>query len=917
MAQRTGAPLATYRFQLSAEFNFDRAAALADYLADLGITHLYVSPCLQAVRGSMHGYDLVDPARVSDALGGPEGFLRLRGALAKRGLGLVVDIVPNHQAAEASQNPLWRDVLENGRASRWADFFDIDWDRPEPDLRGKVLLPILGAPLEECFAAGAIRVQFAAGRFTLLCEGQDLPLAPQSVPQSAGGEGGAQAAAGISADQAALAKLLDAQHYRLACWRDARTRINYRRFFNIAGLVGVCVEREEVFRHTHARVLEWVRDGLVDGLRVDHIDGLRDPPQYLRRLREACPRQWIVAEKILGPQEELPEDWPVDGTTGYDFLNQVGGLFVDPSGEAPMTEIYGRFTGEPLDYGAIVRRKKLDVLERFFAGELERLTGVLEEVWRQASQHCDVPRAQLREALAEVIAALPVYRTYLAPGRAASAQETAHVEAAVSAARRARPDLDESLWEFLRGAALLRGSGDAAANFVAMFQQLTGPVAAKGVEDTAFYCFNRLVSLNEVGGDPARFGMPVEEFHRLCGERQRRWPRTMLAASTHDTKRSLDVRSRISVLSEIPREWEAAVRRWSALNEPRRRGDAPSRNDEYFFYQTLVGAWPISEERLAACMRKSVREASLRTSWLDPDPAYEEALRRFVAGALDDQRFVTDLEAFLATLQTAAWTNSLAQTLIQCTAPGVPDFYQGSELWDLSLADPDNRRPVDYELRRKLLAELPRGDGAVRGEGVFRGEGVSPLRAEGILPSVVTSSAAAAAAASAASVFCVSSSDAFRGERRTRETEEETRGRDAHETQGQDALATHGRDARGTHGRDGHATEEGLPKLLVIHRALALRRRRPELFGPRAEYRPLWAQGAKAEHVVAFARGEGAVTVVPRLTLRLGGAWADTVLPLPGGEWVDVFSGRAFGGETPLAVLLSEFPVALLSKKET
>jgi (1->4)-alpha-D-glucan 1-alpha-D-glucosylmutase len=825
--ESSSSPLATYRVQLNAEFDFAQAAALADYLAELGITHLYVSPCLQAAAGSPHGYDVVDPQRVSDALGGTEGLLRLRDSLASRGMGLVVDIVPNHLAADADQNPLWRDVLANGRTSRWAEFFDIDWDRPEPDLRGKVLLPMLSAPLEAVLASGGIRLCFGSGRFVLLCEGMQLPLAPESQPRPMDGEDGPGAAARISQNKARLAELLEAQHYRLAGWREAGRRINYRRFFSITGLVGIRVEREEVFRHTHARVLAWAGDGIIDGLRVDHIDGLRDPAEYLRRLRSACPGAWVVVEKVLGPEEELPQSWPVDGTTGYDFLNEAGGLFVDPRGEAALTEFYGRFTGEPTDYAAIVRRRKHDVLAMSFAGELERLTDLLAEVSRHSPGPRAFPREQLREALAEFIASFPVYRTYLGPGGPASPQEVAQIEAALSAARRERADLEGPLWEFLRGAAMLRWPGEAAGEFVARLQQLTGPVAAKGVEDTALYCSNRLVSLNEVGGDPSRFGLPVAEFHRLCRERQRHWPRTMLATSTHNTKRSEDVRARISLLSEIPEEWAAAVRRWSEINEQRRRGGSPSRNDEYLFYQTLVGAWPIGEGRLAAYLEKAAREAKARTSWLDPDPAYEEALRQFVAGALGDGRFVADLEAFLAPLHAPGRINSLAQTLIKCTAPGVPDFYQGAELWDLSLVDPDNRRPVEYGLRRRLLAELP-----------------------GIRP--------------------------------------------------QDAWSR---------------ADEGLPKLLVIHRALALRRRRAELLGPSGEYRPLWAQGAKAEHVVAFVRGEGAVTVAPRLSIRAGGEWADTALRLPSGDWVNLFGGQRYRDQAPLAELLATFPVALLTKE--
>jgi (1->4)-alpha-D-glucan 1-alpha-D-glucosylmutase len=901
-------PRATYRLQLSAGFDFDRAAALADYLADLGVSHVYCSPCLQAVRGSTHGYDVVDPRRVSADLGGEEGFRRLREALDRRGLGIVLDIVPNHMAASPGENLLWRDVLENGPASQWAGFFDIDWDTPQPGLRGKVLLPVLGRPYDEVRQAGGIRLEFEGGRFVLRCEGLELPVSPQSLSAAMGPSPGPQDAARVNDDPARLADLVEAQHYRLACWREAGARINYRRFFTIAGLVGVRVEDPRVFQHVHALVLEWARAGLLAGLRVDHIDGLRDPAAYLGRLREACPDLWIVVEKILGADEQLPESWPVAGTTGYDFLNEVGGLFVDPAGEADVTAFYAEFTGESTNFAEIARRKKLDVLDASFAGEMDRLAGWLEEIARRQGVCADLGRCQFRDALREVIASLGVYRTYLRPGLPASRADAALLGAALQSARLHRGDLGAKVWEFLRDAVLLRWPGRPAEDLVARFQQLTGPVAAKGVEDCALYCFNRMVSLNEVGGDPARFGLDPGAFHKLCQDRHRRRPGAMLATSTHDTKRGEDVRARISVLSEIPRQWADAVQRWSAMNAPRRRNGAPSRNDEYLLYQTLVGAWPIDPDRLTAYMTKAAREAGVHTSWADPFAEYEDALRDFVAGTLGDRALVADLDAFLAPLLTPARVSSLSQTLIKCTAPGVPDFYQGTELWDLSLVDPDNRRAVDYERRRELLG---RGMGvspmrstavpAVCTTGVppVCGEGVSPLRPEGILPSVASSSSSSSPSPSHPSA----------GETRTEEKgkTEETRGRDARDTRGQDALATHG--------RDGHATEEGLPKLFVIQRALSLRRRRPELFDAAADYHPLAAGGKKAEHVVAFVRGGGAITVAVRLSVRLGGDWAGTCLPLPTGQWTDEFTGASFTGEVPLETLLGRFVAALLVKE--
>jgi (1->4)-alpha-D-glucan 1-alpha-D-glucosylmutase len=820
------APRATYRVQLTADFTFDHAAAIAGYLAEMGISHMYISPCLQAAPGSAHGYDVTDPSKISDALGGEAGLRRLGDALAQNGLGLLMDIVPNHMAADAAANPLWRDVLEKGPSSTWASFFDIDWNSPCADLRGKVLLPVLGTTLEEAARAGKIRLGFRAGRFFLQCEGGELPLASESAPKLADEKGGPPAAAEINRDPAKLARLLSAQHYLLACWREANRRVNYRRFFSVAGLVGVRVEDERVFRHVHARALEWAAEGLADGLRVDHIDGLRDPETYLRRLRESCPDQWIVVEKILGAGEALPESWPVDGTTGYDFLNQVERLLADPAGEAALTDFYARFTGQETGWANVAHLSKAEALDSQFHADLERLVRLAAAISRDSEKYRGLAVGSIRDALREVIVALPVYRTYVYPGRPSSPRDRAIIAGAIAASRPRRPDVDALAWDFLGDLLQHCPRGEKAEDFILRLQQLTGPVAARGVEDTALYRYNRLACLNDVGGDPGLFSVTVDEFHRFCQDRRVRWPRTLLATSTHDAKRSEDVRARIIAISEMPGLWESAVTRWSAMNQPRRGNDAPSRNDEYLFYQTLVGAWPISEERLAAYMVKAAREAKARTSWTDPDATYEDAIQRFVAGALADAGFLADMEAFLRPLLPHARTNSLTRTLIKCTAPGVADFYQGTELWDLSLVDPDNRRPVDYGLRRRLLSELP-----------------------SLRPA--------------------------------------------------DAMAR---------------AEEGLPKLMVIQRALALRRRRPDIFGPESDYRPLQAKGPKAAHVVAFVRGEGAAIVAPRLTIRVAGDWAGTILPLPEGTWTDEFTGRQFSAETPLAELLGGFPAALLTK---
>jgi (1->4)-alpha-D-glucan 1-alpha-D-glucosylmutase len=817
----SAAPLATYRLQLTPWFGFDAAASVADYLGALGVSHLYASPYLQAAPGSGHGYDVVDPGRPNEELGGEEGHRRLCAALAARGLGQVLDIVPNHMAA-VPQNRWWWDVLERGRASAYAGHFDIDWDPPEPRLTGRVLAAILGDQYGRVLEAGELRVDREGERPVIRYHDHSLPLAPESL-----GDVDLDVLAG---DPDALDALLARQHYRVAFWRTALQDLNYRRFFDITTMIALRPERPEVFLDTHRRVLEWVAVGVLDGLRVDHPDGLRDPAGYLRRLAEGAGGRWIVVEKILEPGERLPDDWPVAGTTGYDFLTRVDGLFVDPAGEAPLTDLYVELTGEEPDYAALVAVRKRRALEEQLGADLNRLAAVFTAVCERHRRHRDHTRPELREAVREAMVALPVYRTYVVPeeGRVAPVDE-AHVGEAIAAASARRPDLADALG-FLGELLLLRvpGAGQAEADLVALFQQLSGPAMAKGVEDSAFYAYNRLLSLNEVGGDPGRFGLSLGAFHAACAEAQERWPTAMLASSTHDTKRSEDVRARISLLSEIPEAWGAAARRWMARNEGLRRDGMPDRNMEYVLYQTLVGAWPLSRERALAYMEKAAREAKSHTSWLDPDPAYEAALAAFVGALLDDEDFAAELRAFVEPLVAPGRVSSLAVTAIRLTAPGVPDVYQGTELWDLSLVDPDNRRPVDFDLRRRLLDELG-----------------------GLTPEEVLERA-----------------------------------------------------------------DEGLPKLLVVQRALALRARRPEAFGPGGRYAPLPAAGERADRVVAFARGGEAVTIAPRLVLGLRGGWGDARVELPDGRWRDVLTGEeAEGGEREVALLLARFPVALLERR--
>ena len=892
-----GQPLSTYRVQLTPNFGFDEAGALADYLGALGVTHLYASPYLQAAPGSTHGYDVVNYHRVNVELGGEAGHARMCADLRGGGLGHVLDIVPNHMAITGRENAWWWDVLENGPSSVYASYFDVDWDPPESKLRNMVLLPVLHDHYGRVLEAGELHLERQEGSFTISYRDHAVPVAPRSLDQLVAAaaercgsdelESLATAlsrlppstatdhtsvrerhrdkeilrarlaelcehdrevaravdaeVAEVNADVDAMDALLERQNYRLAYWRTAARELGYRRFFDITTLVGLRVEEPQVFEDTHERVLGWLRECALDGVRVDHPDGLQDPEAYLRRLAEASGGAWVVAEKILERNERLRPTWPVAGTTGYDFLNRVGGLFVDREGEHLLTRLYGEVTGMTDDFAHTAYQSKHLVMRETLTADVNRLTALFVQVCERHRRYRDYTRQELHEVLEEVLACFPVYRTYVRPGDGAvSEEDEAYVEEAVAKATEHRADLDPELFCFLRDLLLLRveAPGSAGlpvpahtveAELAARFQQVSAPVMAKGVEDTAFYVYLRLASLNEVGGDPGWFGTSVEDFHQACGEAQRRWPCGMLTLSTHDTKRSEDVRARLNLLSEVPERWADAVRRWTTMNRRHRRGGKwPDRNAEYLLYQTLVGAWPLDSDRAVAYMEKASREAKAHTSWTHPDPEYDQALLSFVESVLSDDGFLKDLATFVRPLVGPGRITSLAQTLIKLTAPGVPDTYQGTELWDLSLVDPDNRRPVDYGVRRKLLEE------------------VADLAPE-------------------------------------------------------DVLA-----------RD----DDGLPKLLVTTRALQLRRRCPDLFGTGGDYEPVRATGPHAGRVVAFSRGGGAMTVVPRLVMGLSEGWDDTALDLPQGPWHNHFTSEEWeAGPVPLAALLGRFPVALLSSQ--
>ncbi|HET6816114.1 MAG TPA: malto-oligosyltrehalose synthase [Mycobacteriales bacterium] len=672
----SGSPTATYRLQLRREFGFRDAAAVVPYLAALGVSHVYCSPILEATPGSAHGYDVVDHSRLSPELGGDEGWAELTAACRAHGLGIVVDVVPNHMAVptpESLNAALW-DVLRHGRDAEHADWFDIDWDSQD----GRILLPVLGDSFDACLQRGELKVDAAVLRYF----DHEFPLAPGTEH--------------LAHDIAALHAQ---QQYRLAHWRMANQQLNYRRFFDVTSLIGVRVELPAVFAATHARLLELVSNGDIDGLRIDHPDGLADPAGYLDRLAAASGGVWTLVEKILEHGELLPSSWACDGTTGYDALTAVTSVLTDPAGEKPLTEAYVVLTGEQGDFATVVTAAKRQVVDQLFPAEIHRLVRDL----RRPDLTDHVPTtssdADLYAAIAELLVCFDVYRAY--PGDRASVER---LDAALSRARAGRADLGRT-FDVLEP--LLRRQVAAAEPFAVRFEQTTGPVMAKGVEDTAFYRHLRLTALNEVGGDPGTFGTSVGDWHAHCRRLTQDWPRSMTTLSTHDTKRSEDVRARLLVLAEIPDEWSSAVARWRSTV----RATAPDANTEYLFWQSLVGAHPISADRMKAYLAKATREAKRHTSWTDPDETYDATVATYVDTVLSDEALMADVDAWVRThLLDPGSSNSLAQKLLQLTMPGVPDIYQGQELPDFSLVDPDNRRPVDYDKRRAALAGLDAGD---------------------------------------------------------------------------------------------------------------------------------------------------------------------------------------------------------------
>jgi (1->4)-alpha-D-glucan 1-alpha-D-glucosylmutase len=880
---------ATYRVQLRAEFDFAAAAAQASYLADLGISHVYFSPYTQAAAGSTHGYDVVDPTRVSEDLGGERGHRAMCDTLRAHGLSQLLDIVPNHMSIADRRNRWWWDVLADGQSSPYASFFDIDWEIDEPRLRHRVLLPVLGDQVGRVLEDGLIRLVREDGSLLVAYFDNRYPLSVETaaellaatrdprvadvvgavaqleaahdaaarrrrfearqsiaegvaalVSSDAVGDAVDAVLSAVSSDVGALDRLLNEQHHRLARWQTAVEEVNYRRFFDVNTLVALRMEDPAVFAESTVLVAELVRRGDVDGLRVDHIDGLRRPVQYAQRLRDATtPNTWLLAEKILQRDEEPPR-WAMQGTSGYDFLAAVNGLFVDPSGQPDLATLHEEITGQPSDFEGFALAGKREILRTTLVSDVERITGLLAAICDAYPAQRDHTHSEFRDAIVELVASIPVYRTYIDPRTPPpSAVDSGTIRAAARAAQRSAPELDGRLLDFIADIFVLGEAEDLAtaeedmhlaeSDLVLRLQQLSAATTAKGVEDTACYRHLVLVSLNEVGDSPAHFGLDPADFHARNEHTQRVRPLTLLATSTHDTKRSEDVRCRIDLLSEVPGEWAAAVRRWRAMNDAHRRDGAPDASMEYLLYQTLVGAWPVSTERVLAYMEKAAHEAKRETSWLQPNEAYDAALGSFVSAVLDDPRFVTDLEGFVNTLVEWGRINSLSMTLLKLTSPGVPDIYQGCELWDLSLVDPDNRRAVDYGRRRSLLAGLT---------------GRSPAQAWA--------------------------------------------------------------DDR----------DSGAAKLALIREALALRCRRPDAFDERGAYAAARAEGAFADDVVAFIRGVPAavIAIAQRRPLARRGQWGDTMISLPDGDWRNLCAGSTHSGRLSLAVLLADFPVALMER---
>lgn len=993
---RQNRPRATYRLQFHAGFRFVDALRIVPYLEQLGISHCYSSPILKARPGSMHGYDITDHNQLNPEIGSQEEFQAFASELKQRGMSLILDVVPNHVGI-SENNPWWRDVLENGRASAYADYFDIDWQPLKAELLNKLLLPILGEQYGEELEQGRLSLVFdeEAAEFLVAYYDRRLPLDPRGLPRifspmpayttplrgvrpdAVGDEPEVAAFRALlvefdnlpphsttDRDQVAerqrqipplkqrlkalvhesaavrhfvrealshvngipgdprsfdmLHRILEVQVYRLAHWRVSAEEINYRRFFDINDLVGLRMENPAVFAATHRLIRSFLAEGTISGLRIDHPDGLYNPRQYFTRLQmlygaSQCsgpeprpplaengieaefqkifgeqdwvsrkPPLYLLAEKILQPGEELPTEWTVDGTVGYEFVNLVNGIFIERRHERAFTTLYHRFVNDSTSVDEIIYQSKILIMESALPSEVNVLTHMLEEISSTERRARDFTRNSLRHAIQEIIAWFPVYRTYIDERGNVTERDRQYISAASARAKRRNQGTPAAIFDFVRDTLLLKQEGAASApdshlrrlQFTLKFQQLTGPVMAKGMEDTTCYVYNRFVSLNEVGGTPKQFGVSTEDFHAANLKRAEQWPFSLLATSTHDTKRSQDVRARLNVVSEMPKQWSEAVRRWRRANRARKKllsdgRSVPDANEEYLLYQTLVGAapWPADlknentraefTRRMQQYMNKAVHEAKRNLSWINTNPEYIAALEQFIErilappGRRNVNQFWEDFAGFYPSVAYFGVFNSLAQALVKITAPGVPDVYQGNEVWDFSLVDPDNRRPVDFKLRRKLLQQL------------------------------------------------------------------------LHRANSGDLVALCRELLR--------KYEDGRVKMWVTMRALGVRREHAALFQT-VSYIPLGATGSKAPHVVAFARvleDEMVLTVVPRLSYTLcrgrehaplGEVWGDTELVLP--RNAPDFFANAFTGEVSATSaartllcreIFSDFPVALLT----
>jgi len=756
-------PACTYRIQLNKDFTFDDTAKLADYFSVLGISHLYSSPCLKASPGSSHGYDVVDYSTINDELGGMKGLKWLDRRLKEKELGIVLDIVPNHMAITGQENRWWWDVLENGPSSLYSSYFDVDWEFPPELPSNKILLPILGDHYGKVIEAKEILIQRLEQNFIIRYYDHVLPASPKSLveilfpvnnklnsdelgfivsalhhlpPPSLTDRTQMKSRnrdkhvifmllARILEDKPHIRKMIDEeietinsnlskldtflekQNYRLSFWKTARTDLGYRRFFDINNYVALRMEDPEVFEETHRMIFTLIKKHIIQGLRIDHIDGLLDPEGYLCLLREKTDDIWTIVEKILHREETLPKSWPVAGTTGYDFMNEVSGLFVKKENEHKFTDFYSEFSGESRNYEALLYESKKQIIVNILASDLNRLTIKLLKICQQKRRYRDYSKDELSEVLSEYITQLHVYRTYARTRNCPAADhDTSVIASAIEKAKMNKENIDPALFDFLRDLCMCQSEKKIEIDFVLQLQQLTGPVMAKGMEDTLFYRYNRFVMLNEVGGDPSLFGIDKENFHKKQAFRGKKYPSSMLSTSTHDTKRSEGVRARLAVISEIPEIWKDFVIKCSHNNTRYKKNNVPENNMEYLLYQTVVGAWPISNDRLSAYVVKAAREAKVYTSWIRQEKEYEENLSHFIDSVMQDEAFLKYVDDFVSPIIYYGRINSLAMVLFKLTSPGVPDIYQGTELWDLSLVDPDNRRQIDYETRMNLLNEI-------------------------------------------------------------------------------------------------------------------------------------------------------------------------------------------------------------------